>query len=698
MHREEPSKNDNGVSRSNLENELDRHRGILERLMEERTRELSNAIKQLRQEVSVRELAEMELSEIKERYDLATQAVGVGVWDWNVETNGFYLDPNVKAILGYSDEDIPNDLNVWFEFVHPDDRECVATTIQEHLDGKTLEFINQHRMIHKDGSEKWIMARGQAIRNEEGKVVRMVGTDADITDYKAADIALHESEERYRAVIEQSRDCIFLVEVKSRRIIEANLSFARLLGYDRQEIPSLTLYDIIDHEKDDVDEKIRIIVKSRGHFLGERRYRRKDGKIVDVEVSVNLITYGGNEVMCVVTRDITERKKQEVERKKLEAQLRESQRLESLGVLAGGVAHDFNNILIGIMGSASLALDELPRGSKVRALLEQVEQSSRRAADLSKQLLAYSGNGRFVVKPVDLSELIREMRDLLSASISRDVAVEYRLESGGRTIEADATELRQVLMNLVINASEALDQKGTVTISTGAEVCGRAYLDSSVIGKDAEEGEYVYLEVSDRGCGMDKDTLSRMFDPYFSTKQAGRGLGLAAVMGIVKGHGGALRVKSELGSGSSLRVLFPASDEEPPPKVQEHVYRGISRRRGLILVIDDEKTVRNLSRKMLESNGFRVITAVDGQDGIDVYTEHADEIDVVLLDLTMPRLNGEDTYKRLREIKGDVNVVFSSGYSVDTISKYLTRTENVRFIQKPYHTYELTNVIHEFDG
>lgn len=697
LYMEDPSKNENGSIRSNLESELDRHRGILERLMEERTRELANAIKQLRQEISVRELAEMELSEIRERYDLATQAVRVGVWDWNVETNEFYLDPNVKAILGYTDGEIPNDLNTWFEFVHPDDRENVAATIQEHLEGKTLEFVNQRRMIHKDGSTKWIMARGQAIRNKEGKVTRVVGTDADITDFKTSDIALHESEERYRAVIEQSGDCIFLVELKTRRILEANRSLSRLLGYEKEDIPSLTLYDVLDHEKADVDEKIRSIIKNKGCFLGERRYRRRDGRTVDAEVSVNLITYGGKEVMCVVARDITDRKKQELERKKLEAQISESQRLESLGVLAGGVAHDFNNILVGILGSASLALEELPRGSSVRALVEQIEQSSRRAAELSKQLLAYSGNGRFVVAPLDLSELVREMRDLLAASISRDVAVEYRLESGGRMIEADATELRQVLMNLVINAAEASAKPGVITVATGEEVCGRAYLDSAVIGTDAGEGEYVFLEVSDTGCGMDDEMVSRIFDPYFSTKQSGRGLGLAAVLGIVKGHRGALRVKSKPGGGSAFRVLFPVSSRQVERPVEKIPREAAGRRKGFVLVVDDEKTVRNLSRRMLESNGFKVMTAVDGQDGVDVFRKHSHEIEVVLLDLTMPRLNGEQTFERLRAIRDDVNVVFSSGYSVDTITKYLARTDHVRFIQKPYHTYELINVIREFD-
>ena len=392
--------------------------------------------------------------------------------------------------------------------------------------------------------------------------------------------------------------------------------------------------------------------------------------------------------------EIAERQRIEAEQRALEAKMQQTQKLESLGVLAGGIAHDFNNMLTTILGNASLALMDLPPGLASREYLEEIVNSSRRAAELCGQMLAYSGRGRFVVELVDLSVLVRDTAHMLELSVAKKAPIEMRLAENLSRVEADATQLRQVIMNLVINAAEAIDGKdGVITVSTRITRCDRACLDATLSPDVLPEGEYVTLEVRDTGCGMDPATQAKIFDPFFTTKFTGRGLGLAAVLGIVRGHHGAVRVKSTPGEGTTFTILLPPTQAIYGPAPLPHASAVAAKpleQKGTILLVDDELPVRNVAARLLERLGFRVLPAKDGIEAVTLFREHAARVDCVLLDLTMPGLDGIATFHELQQIRPDVRAVLASGYSEQELGRQFAQDGLAAILQKPYTIGALT--------
>lgn len=380
----------------------------------------------------------------------------------------------------------------------------------------------------------------------------------------------------------------------------------------------------------------------------------------------------------------------EEERRKLEAQMLEFQKLESLGILAGGIAHDFNNLLMAILGNADLALSFLSPASPARLNVEEIVRASQRAADLCRQMLAYSGKGRFVVGRYDLSEIVQEMAQMLEVSVSKKASLRYSFAQELPAVQADATELRQVIMNLITNASESLgDESGVISVSTGVMECDRAYLSESHLDDKLPEGRYVYLEVSDTGCGMDEETQRRIFDPFFTTKFIGRGLGLAAVLGIVRGHQGAIKVHSEPGQGTSFKILLPALAWEPKEPAPSTAGSAPPPRGGTILLVDDDPAVRNVGAQMLDGLGFKVLTAANGREGLEVFRKHEREIDCVILDLTMPDMSGEEVFRELRRLRSDLCVILSSGYNEEDVTQRFVGQGLAGFVQKPYNSAKL---------
>jgi len=385
--------------------------------------------------------------------------------------------------------------------------------------------------------------------------------------------------------------------------------------------------------------------------------------------------------------DITEQKENA---KKLE----HTQRLESLGVLAGGIAHDFNNILTAIMGNAALAERSLDTASPAKINLARIEQATQRAADLCKQMLAYSGKGQFVIKTINVSDLVDEMVHLIEVSIEKNVVIKYHLTEGLPLVEVDVAQLQQVILNLITNANEAIDNKsGVVSFSTGVMHADKAYLESSICDTSVPEGRYVYIEVSDTGCGMDAITMEKMFDPFYTTKFTGRGLGMSAVLGIVRGHNGALRVYSELNKGTTFKVLFPASEQAEPHKIGAQPSENSWRPSGVVLVVDDEESICEVVSMMLEDMGFSTLTAKDGVEAVAVYEQHQDDIFCVLLDMTMPRMDGKACFRELRRINKDVKVVLTSGYSEEDATGRFQGKGLAGFIQKPYSPEYLEEVL-----
>jgi CheY-like chemotaxis protein len=371
---------------------------------------------------------------------------------------------------------------------------------------------------------------------------------------------------------------------------------------------------------------------------------------------------------------------------KLEQQLQRGQKLESLGVLAGGIAHDFNNILTSVLGSADLALRDLPPSAPARANLLEIVKSSRRAADLCRQMLAFSGRGSFVIEPIDLTAFIEDMSNLLQSGIKKGILLNLNLGKNLPLLLGDSSQLGQLVMNLVINASEAIgDRSGVVAIYTGAVECSREYLTETYAEQNLAPGLYLTLEVTDTGVGMDREIQSRIFEPFFTTKFTGRGLGLAAVLGIVRGHKGALKVYSEPGKGTTLKILLPASEAAQMSSTQTNgslssEWRG----RGTVLLVDDEETIRALGARMLARLGFEVLTAADGREALSVYREHEAEIVLVLLDLTMPHMDGRETLSELVRINPSVRVVISSGYAEQDITSRFCGRGLAGFVSKPY--------------
>jgi signal transduction histidine kinase len=383
------------------------------------------------------------------------------------------------------------------------------------------------------------------------------------------------------------------------------------------------------------------------------------------------------------------------ERARSEVRLRETQKLESLGVLAGGIAHDFNNLLTGILGNASLALDDAAPGSDLASRLHDVIKATERAAHLTKQLLAYAGKGRFVVKDLDLSQQVREITALLQASIPRTVQLRLALPEHLPCINADSAQIQQVIMNLVINGAEAIpeNQPGSVLVATGVQDVDAAYVRSTLPDVEIASGQYVTLEVHDTGVGISPDVVSKIFDPFFTTKFMGRGLGLAAVKGIVRAHKAAIKLYSKPGQGTTFKLLFPASRERARNTESRTAEQDSLTGSGTVLVIDDEEIVRRTAQVTLERFGYKVLVADDGIQGVKRFRELAAEIDIVLLDMTMPVMSGEETFRELRLIRPEVKVILSSGFNeVEAISRF-TGKGLAGFVQKPYTSVRLARAV-----
>ena len=521
-----------------------------------------------------------------------------------------------------------------------------------------------------------------------GALVSVLGMATVITERVVAEQEARKSEERFRRVFESNMIGLDFFRTDGR-IVEANDALLNMLGYTRAELEAGELdwrkRSVPGYEA--VDEKALAEMLANGVCTPyEKEFVRKDGSKLPVLLGGALLSEASGTGVAFMI-DLSERRQNQEERERMQTQLLQVQKLESLGVLAGGIAHDFNNLLTAILGSASAALLSMPKESPARPDLDNVVLASRRAANLTRQLLAYSGKGHFEVRPIDLSVHVRELAGLLETTISKKVQLRLELTQDLPAISADIAQVQQIVMNLVINGAEAIgDQRGTVLVTTGLQAIDEFYVQSLFASEGIEPGTYVFLEVHDTGIGMDEATKTRIFDPFFTTKFTGRGLGLAAVMGIVRGHKGAIKVYSSPGKGTTFKVFFPASDARAIGAVPEVLsFRG----EGLALVVDDDQGVREAASRLLEYFGFRVVQAVDGRHGVEVFREHAADVRVVLLDMTMPEMNGEETFREIRRIRGDVPVILSSGYNEIEATRRFTAKGLAGFLQKPFTPKEL---------
>lgn len=548
---------------------------------------------------------------------------------------------------------------------------------------------------------------------------------------------------RYEELFEFAPNA-YLVTDAAGIVVQANQAAARLLRVLPRFLPGKALATYVANED---RPRFRALLGALPHdgkaYVAAFKLQPREGDLVEVELTYSSMQSGGPQPAVIrwMGRDVTEHERmarqiralnaeleariaartadlttaqrlsQELLEKEQsarraaeasEAQSRHVQKLESIGVLAGGIAHDFNNLLHVVLGNADIALGNLTSGSPAREPLEEVVRATLRAADLTRQLLAYSGKGAFVVRNLDLSTEVREMATLLRTSISKQATLDWELASDLPPVKADPTQIRQIVMNLITNASDALGEHGgTITLRTGVtrlEDLDREHFGAPSRGEDPQEqsnGPLVYLEIGDNGHGMSPDTLSRIFDPFFSTKFSGRGLGLAAVMGIVRSHRGLIRIRTEPGRGTAFRVLFPAVGGVAHKTQKTSSERSEWRGTGTILVVEDEEGVREVAERMLQDIGFQTIGAEDGRHALDVMEDVGDRVTAVLLDLSMPRLGGAETFRRLRKMRPDLPILLMSGYTEQVVAPQFSSSDPgiTAFLQKPFMAEDLIAVL-----
>jgi PAS domain S-box-containing protein len=581
-------------------------------------------------------------------FDESPMAIGFSRDGVMLDANPAYL-----RLFGYGSVDELRGTSI-LQQIAPSHRAQVVEMVTQRALGQRVPQHYQTRGLRKDGTEfPFDITTTRMVVADEPVTIAFI---SDVSERDHALEALRASEERFRTLSGAAFEGVFVHA--EGRIVLANEAGAAMYGYEPDSMVGVSLMDLTAPES-------RALVADHVQRGATEPYeglaQRSDGSTFFAEVRGRTLSHQGGPTRVAIIRDITESKRAEAEQRALAERMRQAQKLESLGVLAGGVAHDFNNILTVISNGVALAKREGGLGPTSVAHLDSIALAAQRAADLCRQMLAYAGKAALAREAVDLSALVAEMSSMLEVSVAKKATLERELAAGLPPLLGDATQIRQVVMNLVLNASEAIaGSQGSVVVCTGMGTYEAEAFARSAAGGEPKAGTYVYVEVRDDGVGMDAATLAQMFDPFFTTKFVGRGLGMAAVLGIVRGHAGAIDVESSPGKGTRIRVFFPASASEassraPGPTVS-------TKGQGVVLVVDDEKNVRRSTQLLLEDFGFEVIAARDGVEAVEVFGAQSRRIGAVLLDLTMPRMDGMETLKELRRIAPHVPVVLTSGY------------------------------------
>lgn len=657
------------------------------------------------EDVTHRKIAEDALRESEARFRYMAEIMPFPVSLISPAGRYEYVNPMFVKVFGYTLEDVPTGKD-WLVRAYPDDAErkrALAVWLQDIRKSEDYQVRPRtFTVVCKDGSSKKILFRPMTIKGGMQFIVY-----EDITERERAEAALRESEERYRTLFESSRDAIVVMEPPDWNCSSANRAALEMFKIEGlQQLVSRPLWELSPPMQPDgressaaAEEIVKQVLEEGARFF-DWTHERSDGDFFPATVLLTRMEQDGEVFLQATIRDISDHVRGEQERRLLEAQIQQTQKLESLGVLAGGIAHDFNNILMAVMGYAELAMEMIPPLSGARSSLREIVTAARRAAELCRQMLAYSGRASVSLEPTDLKELIEEMAHLLKTSISKKAILNLNLEGGLPPIMADGSQIRQIVMNLIINASDAIgDRSGVINIAAGASRCDEGYLQRTELHETLSPGLYVYLEVSDTGCGMDAETRSRIFEPFFSTKFTGRGLGLAAVLGIVRAHKGAIKVYSEPGKGTSFKVLFPAVDgcaggDGSVENIREGCWTG----KGAVLLVDDEESLRALGAAMFERLGYTVLTAADGREALGLYQEHGAGIDLVFLDLTMPHMDGAETFSELRHLNPNVRVILASGYSEEDVAARFAGKGLAGVLQKPFTLERLREILQDSMG
>jgi two-component system cell cycle sensor histidine kinase/response regulator CckA len=632
-----------------------------------------------------RKRAEKEISAWKQRFENVTAASNQIVYDYDFATGDIQWSGSIGKVLGYQLTDMNGGLSRWEELIAPQERDEAVRLLDISIkNGEPYQV--EYSFKHKNGHYLKMLDRGFVMNDASGMPERMIGMMQDITERKRAEEALLESERRYRTLFEAAGDSIFLLY--GNRIIDCNSRTLEMFGCSREQIMNMPISRFHpSFQPDGLDSQVKGKEKNTAALsmdsqFFEWQHVRFDGTRFDAEVSLNRVELASGPHLLAIVRDITDRKM-------LEEQLRQAQKMEAVGILAGGVAHDFNNILSTIVGYASLLQMQAGPDKKLKEYLERILASTERAASLTHSLLAFSRKQTIELQPVDINEAIFGFHKVLARLIGEDIDFKLNLASESLVVDADIRQIEQVLMNLATNARDAMPHGGKLTITTRSVVLEGG-------SKEIPNDSYAVISVFDSGTGMDSETQSHLFEPFYTTKEVGKGtgLGLAIVYGIVKNHQGFIKMESESAQGTTFHIYLPLK----PLQVQKDRRRQqpvIPTGNETILLVEDDTAVRHVTRSMLEEFGYTVLEAADGQEALAVFKRHSEQICLLLSDLIMPKKNGKETRAGIMKLKPDIKTIFMSGYTSDIIARKGILEPGTHLLLKPLHPAELLAKIRE---
>jgi PAS domain S-box-containing protein len=679
--------------------QVERSRLELEKTVDDRTAELSARNEELSREIREKTAAQEALRNSEEQLSRAQHIARVGSWGMDLDDGRFTWSLEMFRILEVDPNECKPSLATLLQHVHPDDVGLVARVHGDNLIDASSHGA-EYRLLMPDGREKCVQSRTEIVFDESGRPVRAVGTLQDVTELRVAEASLFLTQ----VALDHVTEATFLFDEQAR-FRYVNESACRFMGCTKEELLGKALGNTACSPLIDNWERHWELLKHEKALAFESMHRTTDGRELPVEINANCFEYKGIPYYWAFARDVTERKRAQEEILAWERRELQSQKLESLGALAGGIAHDFNNLLTAVLGNLELALSDPLMSSQARARLQRAVAAGQRAVAVTRQMLAYSGKGKFVLVKVSLSKLVEEESPLLKSLVQPRGSLSFDLDPTVPPTEADPSHLRQLIANLVTNASEALGNAPLkICVSTGVAYCDEGTLNSSRLEEKPHPGHYVYVQVTDSGSGMDQHTLQRLFEPFYSTKLMGRGLGMSAVMGIVRGHGGAIQVESTVGQGTTVRVWFPVSERFQSHTNPQESSNPVSDTcgqpsiLGTLLIIDDEDIVREVCKEMLEHCGYRVLCAADSQQGVEMLQRYARDIDCVILDLSMPGKDGLETLEEIRRFGPGVKVILSSGFNINEAVRRFAGKGLSGFLQKPFNMQTLLARVDEIMG
>ncbi len=631
--------------------------------------------------LELKQLQETMLETTQTRLHMAVQAANIGLWDWNLATNQVYFSPEWKAQIGYQDYEISSAFHEWESRVHPDDLERFQESVHHYMEDPWPDYRLEFRFRHKNGSYRWILMHASLLSDGAGRPTHLLGSHLDITDRKLVEEQLY----LQSAALHAAANGIVITDMEGT-IQWGNPAFTALTGYTAEEAIGKNPRELVKSGKHDraFFQNLWDTLLAGNVWHGEIINRKKDGSlyteyqtITPVRDNLGRITH-----FIAIKEDITQRRKLEAENQKLAEQVYQTQKMESIGNLAGGIAHDLNNLLVPIVGYSELGMLLSPPDSKMFGHFEHINDAGNRAAALTGQILAFSRRQVLEMKILDLNQIVLRFEKMLRRLIGEHIAFETHLDPALAAVQADAGQLEQVLLNLVINARDAMPDGGRLTIETS-----NTTIDPPVVPQtEMQSRPHVLLTVTDTGCGMDAAIQQRIFEPFFTTKPRGQGtgLGLSTVFGIVKQHQGNIRVHSEPNRGTEFQVYLPVAPSSSVSAETHHTATETLTGSETILVVEDDGKVRQLVCDTLREHGYRVLEAETPSHCLPLAASHPGPIHLLLTDVVLPTLNGRELYQKMAAERPDLHVLYMSGYTNEMIGHRGVLDEGMMFLQKPF--------------